>query len=174
LFHEGAANDFDSRGILAMICMAAGHFGEWFVLLRTARRLFHLERRTGGVPRFVLGGILNLVARGLAVAEPGVAAVIQGSASGLINPPLELEMMTQTTARYVVGEILHETTTILIDSIGEGRMRELRARGAAMNPDQACAYARIHIDDYLAAEQRTAPMSPSPAADTGSNDANSD
>jgi hypothetical protein len=103
-----------------------------------------------------------------------VAAVIQGSASGLINPPLELDMMTQTTARYFVGEILHETTTILVDIIGEGRMRELRARGAAMDPDQACAYARIHIDDHLAAEQPTGEMSPSPAADTGSNDANPD
>jgi hypothetical protein len=174
LFHQGAANDFDSRGILAVICFAAGRFGEWFVLLRTARRLFHLERRTGGVPRLYLGGILNLVARGLAGAEPEVAAVIQGSATGLINPPVELEMMTQTTASYFVGEILEETTTILVDSIGEQRMRELRAQGAAMDPDQACAYARIHIDDYLAAEQRTAEMFPSPAADTGSNDANLD
>jgi hypothetical protein len=31
-------------------------------------------------------------------------------------------------------------------------MRELRAEGAAMHRDQACAYARIHIDRYLAAE----------------------
>jgi hypothetical protein len=117
---------------------------------------------------------LNLVARGLAVAEPEVAAVIQGSASGLINPPLAFEVMTQATGRYFAGEILDETTTILIDSIGDGRMRELRAEGAAMDPDQACAYARIHIDDYLAAEQRAAEMPPRPAADTGPNDANSD
>jgi hypothetical protein len=117
---------------------------------------------------------LNLVARGLAVAEPEVAAVIQGSVSGLINQPVEIDVMTQATGRYFAGEILDETTTILLNSIGDERMRELRAEGAAMDPDQACAYARIHIDDYLAAEQRTAEMSPSPAADTGPNEANSD
>jgi hypothetical protein len=117
---------------------------------------------------------LNLVARGLAVAEPQVAAVIQGSASGLIKPPVEIDVMTQATGRYFVGEILHETTTILVDSLGEARTRELRAQGAAMDPDQACTYARIHIDDYLAAEQRTAEVFPGPAADTGPNDANAD
>jgi hypothetical protein len=74
----------------------------------------------------------------------------------------------------MMTQLLHETTQIIIESIGDERMRELRAEGAAMHPDQACAYARIHIDDYLAAKQRTAAMSPSPAADTGSNDANSD
>jgi hypothetical protein len=31
-------------------------------------------------------------------------------------------------------------------------MRELRAQGAGMDRDQACAYARIHIDQYLAAD----------------------
>jgi hypothetical protein len=138
--------------------MGAGRFGEWFVLLRTARRLFHLERRTEGVPRFVLGGILNLVARGLAVAEPEVAAEIQGCATSLINPSVGQLSDSVETERRSDGvydlrmQVRHETTAILVDSIGRQRMRELRAQGAAMNRDQACAYARIHIDQYLAAE----------------------
>ena len=85
LFHQGAALEYENRATLATTCFTAGPFGEWSVLLQTAQRLFHLDRRTGGVPRLWLGGILNLVARGLVVAEPEVAAVIQGSARGLLG-----------------------------------------------------------------------------------------
>jgi predicted ATPase len=158
-FHQGATTDYDTRSNLTTTCFAAGRFGEWSVLLRTARRLFHLERRTGSVPRLWLGGILNLVAPGLALAEPEVAAVMQGSATRIISsssarasdpvgtPPRSdglSEMMTQ---------IRSETTTILVGSIGQQRMRELRAEGATMDPTQACAYACIHIDQYLASKR---------------------
>jgi hypothetical protein len=47
--------------------------------------------------------------------------------------------------------IRHETTTLLVKNIGQQRMRELRAQGANMERDQACAYARVHIDQHLAA-----------------------
>jgi predicted ATPase/class 3 adenylate cyclase len=169
LFHEGATTDYDNGALLAVICFAAGRFGEWSVLSRTARRLLHLERRTGGIPRLWLGGILNLVARSLAVAEPEAAAVVQGGATALITPssgrssgPVETpprsdgfsEMMTQ---------IRRETTAILIESIGQQRMRELRAKGAAMDRDRACAYARSRIDNVAVAEPGTAVVSLSPA-----------
>jgi hypothetical protein len=49
-------------------------------------------------------------------------------------------------------QIRHETTTLLVGTIGQQRMRELRAQGAVMDRNQACAFARIHIDQYLAAE----------------------
>jgi hypothetical protein len=158
LFLEGTTVDYDSPATLSTTCFAAGRFGEWSVLLRAARRLLYLERRTGGVPLLWLRGVLNLVARGLVDATPGVAAVIQGSASGLISPPLKrsdglCEMMRQ---------IRHETTTIVVESIGPQRVRELRAEGAAMDRDEACAYARIHIDQYLATEPGTAVTSPVP------------
>jgi predicted ATPase len=159
LFHQGASIDYDSRALLSVICFAAGRFGEWSLLLRTARRLFHLERRTGGVPQLWLGGILNLVARGLAVAEPEVAAALQGCATGLISPssgpspdPVETERRSDGFLETMM-QIRHESTTILAESIGQQRMRELRAEGAAMDRDQACAYARVQIDQYLAAQR---------------------
>jgi hypothetical protein len=158
LFHQGAAIDYENTANLATTCFTAGPFGEWSVLLQTAQRLFHLDRRTGGVPRLWLGGILNLVARGLAVAEPEVAAVIQGSATGLIKPVFEPSSDPVQTVRRNDGlteamtQIRHETTTLLVRKIGQQRLRELRAQGAALDRDQACAYTRIHIDQYLAAE----------------------
>jgi predicted ATPase/class 3 adenylate cyclase len=157
LFHQGAALEYENRATLATTCFTAGRFGEWSVLLHTARRLFHLDRRTGGVPRLWLGGILNLVARGLVVAEPEVAAVIQGSARGLISESLGESSDSAGIQRRSEGlaeeitQIRHETTTLLVKNIGQQRMRELRAQGADMDRDQACAYARIHIDQHLAA-----------------------
>jgi hypothetical protein len=158
LFHEAAAIDYDTTATLSTTCFAAGRFDEWSVLLRTARRLLYLEQRTGGVPRLWLGGVLNLVARGLAVARPEVAAVTQGAASGPISPPLKsytdpVEAQGRSDGlSEMMRQRRHETTAILVESIGQQRMRELRAQGAAMDRDQACAYARIHIDEYLAAE----------------------
>jgi predicted ATPase/class 3 adenylate cyclase len=157
LFHQGAANDYDNRDRLAVICYAAARFDEWTLLLETARRLFDLERRTGGVSRLWLGGILNLVARGLAVAEPEVAAVLQGGATRLIGTSSVYssnQVLAQRTDRFtgMMVQIRHETTQLLVENIGQQRIRELRAKGAAMDRDQACAHARIHIDQYLAAE----------------------
>jgi hypothetical protein len=158
LFEEAASIDYDTPVTLSTTCIAAGRFGEWSVLLRTARRLLYLERRTGAIPSFWLGGVLNLVARALVVATPEAAAVIQGSASGLINPPLKPSFDPVETERRSDGlsemmiHLRHETTTLLVENIGQQRMRELRAQGAAMDRDQACAYARTHIDQYLAAD----------------------
>jgi hypothetical protein len=33
-------------------------------------------------------------------------------------------------------------------------MRELRSQGVAMDRDQACSYARIQIEDFLAMSER--------------------
>jgi len=49
-----------------------------------------------------------------------------------------------------VIEARRETTRLLTAALGEAHLRELRAQGAAMNEDQACTYARTHIDKYLA------------------------
>jgi hypothetical protein len=168
LFHEEATIDYDTPTTLSTTCFAAGRFGEWSVLLRTAQRLLYLERRTGGVPRLWLGGVLNLVARSLAEAEPEVAAVLQGGASGLITPLLARSSDSVESERRsdgfgeVMKRLRYETTTIVAEEIAQQRMRELRAQGAAMNRDQASAYARIHIDQYLAAEPGPAVMSPTP------------
>ena len=50
----------------------------------------------------------------------------------------------------MVDPIHRDTSMLLVDAIGEAKMRELRAEGEAMDHDQASAYARTHIAEYLA------------------------
>jgi hypothetical protein len=100
----------------------------------------------------------NVVARGLAEAQPATAAVLQGvlwgpagqpnPAAATPTPPADVpesnprdEWMTQ---------IHRDTSALLVDAIGEAKMRELRAQGEAMERVQATAYARTHIAEYLA------------------------
>jgi hypothetical protein len=45
----------------------------------------------------------------------------------------------------------HDTTRLLIGSIGEPRMRELRAHGAVMDRDKSCAFARAANAVYVTA-----------------------
>jgi hypothetical protein len=47
-------------------------------------------------------------------------------------------------------EVRRDTTRLLVESIGEPRMRELRALGAAMDRDQICAFARAAIAAHFA------------------------
>jgi hypothetical protein len=43
-----------------------------------------------------------------------------------------------------------EAAQLVIEAIGEQRMRELRSEGEAIDSDQASSYARAHIDEYVA------------------------
>jgi hypothetical protein len=51
-----------------------------------------------------------------------------------------------------IADARREATQLIVAAIGEARLRELRTEGAAMTEDQACAYARTHIDAYLATD----------------------
>jgi hypothetical protein len=47
-------------------------------------------------------------------------------------------------------QVRRDTTGILVESIGEPRLRELRAQGAAMDRDPTYAFARAAISACLA------------------------
>ncbi len=104
-----------------------------------------------------LAGILNLVARGLAEPRPEPAAVIQGTIGIVLHratpntatPDAGAFADTNTVATFIAG-VRHDATQLIVAVLGEPRMRELRAQGAAMTEDQACTYARTHINEYLA------------------------
>ncbi len=126
-------------------------------MLRAANRALHHQLRSGATSPIYLAGILNLVARGLAEVLPEPAAVIQGTIGNVIHratpntatPDTGASAQTNTVATFIAG-VRHDTTELIVAVLGEPRMRELRAQGAAMTEDQACTYARTHIDDYLA------------------------
>jgi hypothetical protein len=49
-----------------------------------------------------------------------------------------------------ITQIHRDTSALVVDAIGEAKMRELRAQGEAMDHDQALACARTHIAEHLA------------------------
>jgi hypothetical protein len=170
LLAEAASLNIENMGLVA-VCTAAGRLGEWPVVLKTATQVLRLEQRTGRVGRFFVAGVLNLAGRGLAPTRPETAARIQGAVPGLTRPASVQErtppaadepQAAQVSAPTQVGrspmanffaQVQRDTTQLLVESIGEQRMRELRALGAAMDRDQACSYARTQINEYLATTQ---------------------
>jgi len=151
-------------GVLNDAVFTAGRLAAWPTTLRTASRALHLQLRSGGTSPVYLAGILNLVARGLAEPRPEPAAVIQGTVGIVLHrampntatPDTGDSAQSNTVVAFIAG-VRHDTTQLIVPALGEPRMRELRARGAAMTEDHAYTYARTHIDDYLATNPEQLP-----------------
>ena len=79
----------------------------------------------GGDDRLLMSFALLVIAGALAAIQPEAAAIIQGAA--------ETYMADSPTIAPLIGLIVTE-------ALGEERARELRARGADMDWDQAVAY----------------------------------
>jgi predicted ATPase len=152
---------------LISACTAAGRLEDWSLLLRLAAPLLAFEQRSGLVGELTMGGTLNLVARGLAPSQPETAGRIQGAVAELTSlaaalqptspqmggvDPSRPSMSTQIAASPIpefYRRVRHDTTRLLVESIGEPRLRELRAEGTAMDRDQTYAFARAAISAYL-------------------------
>ena len=72
-----------------------------------------------------MGFVLHIIAGTLAATRPEAAAMIQGAAEAYVAE-------SPTIARLI--------SLIVTEALGEERARELRARGADMDWDQAVAY----------------------------------
>jgi hypothetical protein len=72
-----------------------------------------------------MGFVLHVIAGALAATQPEAAAMIQGAAKAYVAE-------SPTVARLI--------SLIVTEALGEERARELRARGAEMDWDQAIAY----------------------------------
>jgi hypothetical protein len=114
----------------------------------SATRLFHWTEPTQ------LGASCNLLARALATTDPESAATLQGIAYAFATRPTlsrsEADVTSTQAARQdatrpdgvgIITQIRRATTAMLVASLGEGRLRELRAEGQAMDSDRAVAYA---------------------------------
>jgi hypothetical protein len=148
--------DYENSNETATAVFVAARLEAWPLALRAAGRALHRQNRRFG--SFYLAGILNLVARGLAEHRPESAAVLQGAVSALMQPittgtgtPSAAVAPQPNPYAAVATRARHDTTQLLTAALGEARLRGLRAQGGAMDEDQACTYARTHIDDYLAA-----------------------
>jgi predicted ATPase len=148
---------YESPFELAGAVFCAARLQEWPTTLRFAGGLLRHHARSGTLPIYVLVGVLNLVARGLAEHQPEPAAILQGTVGAMIRrlapdvaAPVSGDTSTPNDVAALVIEVRRETTQLLTAALGDARLREFRAQGAAMDEDQACAFARTHIDDYLA------------------------
>ena len=156
-----ATFSYESPTELQSALFVSARLDAWPTTLRVAARMLHHYVRSGGVSRLQLAALLNFVARGLAEHRPEPAAVTQGCVTtqmrGLASDVAEAARgggSSNNAVAAIVVEVRRDTTQILTAALGEPRLHELRVEGATMTEDQAYAYARNHIDEYLAAIDR--------------------
>jgi predicted ATPase/class 3 adenylate cyclase len=111
--------------------------GDQAATLELGRRAIHgLE---WGGDRIRLGVVLYIIAGALTATRPDAAAIIEGAAEAHAVGPAE--------------RIVELITSIVAAALGEERARELHARGADMDWDQAVAYTLTQITQALSALQ---------------------
>ena len=87
-------------------------------------------------------GVGNVVARAAAPVDAEAAAVLQGIAHHFVAGDRAGRTSRPTAGGTgVITQMRRTTTALLVDALGEARLHELRARGDAMDNDQAVAYA---------------------------------
>jgi hypothetical protein len=136
----------------------AARLDEWPTALRVANRLLHHQSRSGVLTPPYLGAAMDFSARGLAEHQPEAAAKVRGASSTIFQPPPFNEAKIGASGRAsnlynfvaFMGKVHDETTQLLTAALGDARLEELRAQGAAMDEAQACRYACTHINEYLA------------------------
>jgi predicted ATPase/DNA-binding SARP family transcriptional activator len=105
-----------ATGIAALVGDRAG-------TLELGHRAIRSLQRSGDRLRVAL--TFNMIAGALAAARPDAAAIIRGAAEAYVIQP---------------GRSAQQTSSIVAAALGDERARELRARGADMDWDQAVAY----------------------------------
>jgi predicted ATPase/class 3 adenylate cyclase len=130
--------------------LIAARLGDWPLTLRLADRSVRQLQWGGQLPQ--LAGILNVVARALATADEEAAARLQGAARQLATQlaPRPTTAVGNTgpgspTVRpagpSLITDLRRQTSALLHDALDEGRLRQLRSEGEAMDSDQAAVYA---------------------------------
>jgi len=106
--------------------------GEQAAALDLGRRAIHRLQWAGD--RLRMGTILNIIAGALTITRPEAAAIILGAAGiYVVESPKSAELIS----------------LIVTQALGEERARELRARGAGMDWDQAVAYTLTQTSQAL-------------------------
>jgi hypothetical protein len=151
-----ASLDYENWQELTEAVLISARLGDWPQTLALASRSIRHLHWSGGQP--LLGAIFNVIARALTPTNTESAAVLQGAARHLTPPTPVLDTSTQSHSAAArsppavpadrsssttgfVTELRRETTGLLRDTLGQEPLRELRAKGEAMNADEAVAYA---------------------------------
>jgi predicted ATPase len=125
LGHQGVIDLLWAAGISFLI-------GDQAATLKFGCRV--IRRLQWGADRLRMGFVLHIIAGALATTRPDAAAIIQGAAEvHVVEPPNPAGRISSTVTM----------------ALGDERARELRARGADMDWDQALAYALTHATQAL-------------------------
>jgi hypothetical protein len=152
LLHEGleigaAIPGLAAPDLLITVYMAA-RLDDWETVLDIAPDAIRGFRWLDERPN--QAGVLNLVSRALASTDAETAALLQGATRKLMSPPSAPPVDTNQTpqaappaapsgGRRTVTELRRQTTSILRDTLGEARLRDLRSQGEAMDDDHIVA-----------------------------------
>jgi predicted ATPase len=146
----GSTLGYENTQEVIQVVLVSGKLGDWTQVLESAPAAVRHLHWTNTA--FLLAGVVNVVARALAPTDPEGAGVLQGAArqlarSAFANAGREVpDASAPTTAQSgasagLITDLRRQTTGLLIDVLGDGRVRELRAQGEAMDTDHAVAYA---------------------------------
>jgi predicted ATPase/class 3 adenylate cyclase len=151
--HLRADLDYEQYGEMTQALIISARLGDWRRTLELAARAIPLLHWLNQAP--LLATVFNVVARVLVDDDPELAAVLQGVArqlilsglahSGDVDAPAARPEPQPAGPPPFVTVLRRETTGLLVDAIGEQRLRELRAEGEALSVDEAVARARAAI-----------------------------
>jgi hypothetical protein len=140
----------DSSSEVTSATLIAARMGDWRLILELANSSIpHLQ---WGGQRPWLAGILSIVARAVGATDVEAAARLQGAARHLVpqsatvqttkpSRPNPTSPPVATPGSSLITDLRRQTSALLHDALDEGRLRQLRAEGEAMDSDQAAAYA---------------------------------
>jgi predicted ATPase len=154
--------DIETANEVTRTTLIAARMGDWPLTLRLAdRSVRHLQ---WGGQRPYLAGVLNVVARALAATDIEAAARLQGAARYLapqpatgqttvIGRPNPASPAVAPAGSGFITDLRRQTSAMLHDALDEGRLRQLRSEGEAMDSDEAVTYA---LDAIRRAQQSIA------------------
>jgi predicted ATPase/class 3 adenylate cyclase len=144
-------------GEAMQLTLAAAMIGDQLLAARFARRSIPLVHWVNHRPYLHI--LLTLAARTLADTDPEAAASIQGAADALIAPLANAAPTAAATAASTHGapasgggfidDTRRETTRLLVEALGDERLRALRDHGSTMDTDAAVAYTLSRLDAFL-------------------------
>jgi predicted ATPase len=139
--------------------LAAGRLRDAPLILELAPRVIRLLYWAESQPQ--LAAMLNIVAWAVADSEPSEAARLQGASRRLILDHAAARATPNQPAPEaggpagLISELRRETTRRLADVLGDQRLRDLRAEGEALDPDQVIAITLALINRVTASEVRS-------------------
>jgi predicted ATPase len=141
-----------SPDAVSVLVAIAGQLADWERVLRWASDPIRAFYWLGQHPN--LAGQFNIVARALALQDAETAALLQGATRKLVTrptphgPPVNTNQTREpapteapSSSGGIIAELRRQTTSILRDTLGEARLRELRSQGEAMDDDEIVAVA---------------------------------